>query len=62
MITKIWLKGKTKGEDAIEYPNCYPDFNIQLDNFKVIQLRKESDNKLETGYLMEVIARIEFRP
>lgn len=59
MITKIWLKGKTKGEDAIEYPDCYLQVYVYD---SVINIKKYPDGNIEANYLIINVARIEFRP
>jgi hypothetical protein len=59
MMTKIWPKGKTKGEDALEYPDCWPHIASSQD--KTIMI-KSSKGTLEAVYTMSAIARMEFRP
>jgi len=62
MITKVWLKGKTKDEDAIEYLDCVVDIPVSCNIVRVINPTKSVDGVIEAKYLMKVIARIEFRP
>lgn len=63
MITKIWLKGKTKGSEALSYPNCLPKFFIPSPSsgFETVQLIDIMD-KVHGTYMINTISRIEFRP
>lgn len=63
MITKIWIKGKTKSKDVILHQDCYPRFNfarpkVHEDFIHVVDI----NDKLCGAYFTDKVARVEFRP
>lgn len=60
MKTTIWLKGKTKSKDAIEYPDCYPIFFFGWPG-KRVDIR-DIKGVIHGTYAYDNVARMEHRP
>lgn len=64
MVTKIWFVGKTKGSEALVFPNCKAvlftprpqKLHDRVDIFNI------DTDRLEAAYALSSIARVEFRP